>query len=72
MKPKTRELIPGSGIFEPIEENYMKYPAPIFLVDPKFTEKMKEEEKVLFEDHDFGGFQEPVVSSKFPIVSKDV
>lgn len=35
--PKFRELIPGSGIYEPVEENYVKMKAPIFLVDPKFT-----------------------------------
>lgn len=71
-RPKMRELIPGSGIMEPIEENYVKRPNPIFLVDPKFTKNMKEEEKVFFEDNDFGGFMTPEVPSKWPIVSNEV
>lgn len=54
--PQVQELIPGSGIWEPIDPTGKVFLNPIFLVDPKFTEDLKEKEKMLFEDNDYGGY----------------
>ena len=70
--PKVRELIPGSGIWEPVDETGKVYPAPVFLVDPKFTKEMPEEQKTFFEDNDFGGYLMPVVPTKWPILHPKV
>ena len=46
--------------------------SPVFLVDPMFTKKQKDEDIQVFRDNDFAGFKQPRVQSKFPIVRKEV
>lgn len=46
--------------------------SPVFLVDPMFTKKQKDKDIQVFRDNDFGGFKQPRVQSKFPVVQKEV
>ena len=56
----------------PIEPKDRKFEAPVFLVDPMFTEDKKDEEIVVFRDNDWAGWKQPRVLSHFPIVRKEV
>ena len=48
--------IPGhQHVYIPIEPATRVYKSPVFLVDPKFTNDMKEEDKVCYEDNDHAG-----------------
>ena len=70
--PRVRPLFQGSYDVEPIDPSGKVFPSPVFLVDPKFTKDMKEEEKVIFEGHDLGGYKEPRVGSTWPIIKTQV
>lgn len=67
--PDVRPLFRGSYIQEPIDNK--KYLAPVFLVEPEFTERQGGKSAV-FKDNDFGGFRLPVAPSKWPIIVKEV
>ena len=62
----------NSRYVEPVEVVKKIFKAPVFLVDPQFTEDLKEEEKVSFESNDHGGWAEPKVHSQWPIVAPEV
>ena len=58
--------------FEPIDPNNKKFKSPVFIVDPMFTEEMKDEEIVVFRDNDWAGWKQPLVHSRFPFLRKEV
>ena len=58
--------------YEPIDPNEKVFLSPVFLVDPRFTNEKKEEERVVFEGHDLGGYKEPLVGSTWPIIKTQV
>ena len=72
LQPQVKPLFPGSRDMEPIDPKNKKFKSPVFLVDPKFTKEMKDDDKMLFEDNDHGGFKQPVVQSTWPIIRTEV
>ena len=70
--PDVRPLEASPHDHEPIDPKNKVFKSPVFLVDPKFTMDMKEEDRVDFHGHDFGGHKQPHVDPKWPIVQKEV
>jgi hypothetical protein len=70
--PDVRPLEASPYDHEPIDPKNKVFKSPVFLVDPMFTMEMKEEDKVAFEGHDFGGFKQPAVDPVWPLVKKPV
>lgn len=70
--PDVRPLEASPHDHEPIDPKKKKFKSPVFLVDPKFTMEMKEEDRVDFHGHDFAGFKQPKVEPVWPIVKKPV
>ena len=71
---KTPELLPfymDKRSVVPVDSK-RKIKSPVFLVDPKFTKKMKEEEKECFEGNDNAGFEEPANPTKWPHVRPEI
>ena len=52
---------------EPVDPKNKKFLAPVFLVDPMFTEGKPDEEIEVFRGNDWAGYQQPRVESKWPI-----
>lgn len=71
-RPDVKPLFYGSKDYEPIDYTKKKFKSPVFLVDPKFTDELKDEEKTCFLDNDFGGWRVPVNPSKWPYVKFEV
>lgn len=46
--------------------------SPVFLVDPMYTEFKKDEDIQVFRDNDFGGWEQPRIQSRFPLIRKEV
>jgi len=70
-RPRVREF-PLSYAYEPIEHPDRVYESPVFLVDPKFTEKTPDDQMQCFMSNDYSGWNQPVSVSRFPILSKEV
>lgn len=70
--PDVRPFHLSPRDFEPIDPNNKKFKSPVFLVDPMFTEDMKDEEMVVFRDNDWAGWKQPLVHSRFPFIRKEV
>ena len=70
--PDVRPLEASPYDLEPIDPKNKVFKSPVFLVDPKFTMEMKEKDRVDFHGHDFGGFKQPHVDPKWPLVSDPV
>ena len=58
--------------WEPIDPKQKKFSAPIFLVDPKFTDTMADDHKSFFSGHYHGGHGQPIIAHQWPIVTKQV
>ena len=70
--PDVRPFHLSPRDFEPIDPKNKKFKSPVFLVDPMFTEDMKDEEMVVFRDNDWAGWKQPLVHSRFPFIRKEV
>jgi len=71
--PNVRPLMPGMrDAWEPVQPEGTKMKSPVFLVDPIFTKKVKEEKRVRFNGNDHGGFNQPVSVSAWPIIREEV
>lgn len=57
---------------EPVEVEPKAFLSPVFLVDPMFTKDQKDDEIAVFRDNDFGGWEQPVNQSKYPIIRKEI
>lgn len=71
-RPDVKPLFHGSKDYEPIDHSKKVFKSPVFLVDPKFTEELEEEEQTCFRDNDFGGWRVPVNPSRWPYVRFEV
>jgi len=71
--PNVRPLMPGmKDAWEPVQPEGTKMQSPVFLVDPVFTKKVKEEKRIRFNANDHGGFNQPVSVSAWPIIREEV
>ena len=73
--PRVKPLFPGrTDAWEPIQEDESKkvLKSPVFLVDPVFTKKEKEEKRVRFNANDHGGHNQPISTSAWPIIREEV
>jgi len=71
-KIKVKIFDLNKSYVEPVEDDKKIFKPPVFLVDPQFTEDKKEDERLSFESNDHGGWAEPRVHSRWPIVVPEV
>ena len=73
--PNVKPLFPGrTDAWEPIQtdESKKRLESPVFLVDPLFTKKVKEEKRIRFNANDFGGHKQPIQVSAWPIAREQI
>ena len=70
--PKVKPFALDPTAKEPIDPTNKLLLSPVFLVDPMYTKKQKDEEIQVFRDNDFAGFLQPLKQSKFPLIRKEI
>ena len=70
--PQVKPFALDPSANEPIDPTNKLLLSPVFLVDPMYTKKQKDEEIQVFRDNDFAGFKQPRKQSKFPLIRKEI